>query len=722
MGLEKKDQDHLDKEKLEEVLRELEKMEKEQHEEGGFEKEGLEQERLDQETLERERLEKEKMEKERLEREMLERERLEQETFERERMERERLEKERLEKEQFERLKMENKLYPNYSLFMIPSWSDLLGYPTLGTYVNHPVSKIETDTVIFFSGYDYSIETAKGTLHYLFGLGYYFLKFELESGKYVTDNRILTGLVLPDFVYDHMATSANITLAEDRDVIIAEQVIKIPIDLSNKSEDHLTFIKGALMRNVFIPNKDIFLEMIGKIRDVASYQISNRGHELLSAHWDFYDQILVSDKMKAVPDPSYIQSTAGLEGITFAADELLEETMAPMNLTIIQDTINTLKRVYSQLEFDPMYLFSILERASLMLRSNMAPVASKLIGSVSQKTSKASIFASAESRLYEFISWPPQFTRKAKKEPKELPRLVEAPPEWDRIETKRSDRGTVKTREIEQEAFELETLKSGTVEVKPLPPPPEADIKQILLYLKQVIEENHDMRSIGRAFELAREKARQMGVSATTLHQAKIWEMSKYANIYVKKDPSLGLPEKEKANLARKIDEWIFKIEETERLERERLEKARLEKERLERQERERIEREKQEMERRERERFEQIRLEQEQLAQEQLEKEQLKQIEREKQEALRIERERLEQIQREKEEALRLEQERLEKQREEREAIKREKEEIRRLKRERKQKEKEAKQEEKRRKKLEKQKKKLEKKKLKEQEKLKNL
>ena len=80
----------------------------------------------------------------------------EKERLEMERLERERIERERLEKERFEQLKMESKLYPNYSLFMIPSWGDLLGYPTLGTYANHPVLKIETDAVIFFSNYDYS--------------------------------------------------------------------------------------------------------------------------------------------------------------------------------------------------------------------------------------------------------------------------------------------------------------------------------------------------------------------------------------------------------------------------------------------------------------------------------------------------------------------------------------------------------------------------------------
>ena len=83
------------------------------------------------------------------------------EELEKERLEREKLEKEKIEKERIEKQKLENKLYPNNSLFMIPSWSDLLGYPTLGTYVHHPVNNIVSDTVIFFSGYDYSIETTK---------------------------------------------------------------------------------------------------------------------------------------------------------------------------------------------------------------------------------------------------------------------------------------------------------------------------------------------------------------------------------------------------------------------------------------------------------------------------------------------------------------------------------------------------------------------------------
>ncbi len=626
------------------------------------------------------------------------------EQSEKERIEKEKMEKERLEKERIEKQKMEIKLFPSNSLFMIPSWGDLLGYPTLGMYAHHRVSRIVSDTVIFLTGYDYSIEIERGTLHYLFGLGYYFLKFELESGKYITDNRILTGLILSDFAYDHMATSINVTLEDDHDVIIAEKVIKVPVDLSYKSENHKTFIKGALMRNIFIPYKDVFLEMMETIRNDNSYQIAKDGHMLLSTHWDFYNQILVSDKMREKSDPSYLNSVAGLDGIVFAADQHLQETLSPVNLTIIESHINCLKSIYSNLEFDPMYLFSILEKASTVLSSGVPQIASKQRDSISTKSSKESIFASAEDRLYAFASWPIQFKRKAKKEPLITPKMVEEPVYLQQNDIRSTQIRTTKTPDYKQEEFELKTLKSEKVEFKPLPNQPAADIKQIVLYLKKVIEEDYEMRSIGQAFEIARESMRQIGISSTTTQQKKIWEMSKYANIYLKKEPSFGLPAKEKQELILKVDSWFFEIEEEERKERERLESIRLEKERREREEKKRKEREIREREKRERERLERERKERERLEQEKAEKRRLEKIEKERQEEIRIEKERIE------------------REREEIEAIEREKLELERLKQERKLKEKEAKQETKRRKKLEKQKKKIEKKKQKEQERLKNL
>jgi hypothetical protein len=625
----------------------------------------------------------------------------EKERLEKEELEKERLEKERLEKERIEEQKRENKLFPNNSLIMIPSWSALLGYPTLGKYAHHQVSRIISDTVIFFAGYDYSIEIERGTLHHLFGLGYYFLKFEIESGKYITDNRILTGIILSDFAYDHMATSTNVTLEDDHDVIIAEKVIKVPIDLSYESESHKTFIKGVLMKNIFMPNKDIFLEMMKKIRNSDSYQITKDGHMLLSTHWDFYNQILVSDKIKEKSDLSYMNSVAGLNGITFAADQQFEETLSSENLTIIENKINSLKSTYSNLEFDPMYLFSLLENASKMISSDIAQVSPQHGELTKKKYSKHLILASAEDRLYSFASWPIQFKRKGKIE---KPKIPEYPNYLKQKDTLSPDTKISDISEFKPEKFELDTLKSEKVELKPLPNPPTADIKQILSYLKTVIDGNFEMRSIGKAFEIARESMRQLGVSATTTHQTKIWEMSKYANIYIKKESNLGLAIKEKQELIQKVGSWLFEIEEEERKERERLESIRLEKERREREERERKERERREKLKQERERQEREKRERERLAREKTERERLEKIEKEKQEAIRLEREKIE-----KESA-------------EIEAIENEKLELEKLKQVRKIKEKEAKLEAKKRKKLEKQKKKIEKKKQKEQERLKTL
>ena len=126
--------------------------------------------------------------------------------------------------------------------------------------------------------------------------------------------------------------------------------------------------------------------------------------------------------MRAYPDSPSLNQTAGLAEINFKADGLLQDTISSINLSIIEDSINNLKQVYSEIEFDPMYLFSILEKASQMLNTGIAPVSSIQRDSTPNKTAKNSIFASAEERAFEFISWPMQFKRNAKKEVKIFPK------------------------------------------------------------------------------------------------------------------------------------------------------------------------------------------------------------------------------------------------------------------------------------------------------------
>jgi len=564
---------------------------------------------------------------------------------------------------------MDERLISNNMLFIIPSWGALLGYPTLGKYVSQDISKIHSDLVIFLTGIECSITVEKGTAYYLFGLGYYYSKFELQHGKYIIDTKPLTGLILSDFVYDLMASTKNITLENDREVIIGENVIKVPIDLSNKSETQKTFIKGTLMRNLFIPNKDIILDLMNEICKLDTYQLEKTGHILLSTHWDFYNKILISKKMNENKVRDYINARAGLDDINFGADEFLKEKFPHLELQKIGENISNLKKIYSTLEYDPILLFSIIENASKVLISRIPQFSKDREVEIAKKMPKESIFISAEDRMNSFIEWPNQFKRNVvekvdlaaeyKKKYMEFMRSSA----MDKTEISKIDKHI----EDEEEKFELRLIKSRKVESKLLPQPPEGNIVEILLYLKKIIEEDFEMQAIGKAFELARDNLRKI-----ILQSDYMWEMSKYANIYQKKKPNLSLPLKDKEEIIKKVDGWLFEIqdekrkeqerlerERLEKLERERMEKKRLERERLEKIERERLEQERLEKERIENERLEQERLEKERIENERLEKERL---ETKRFEEVRLKWEELEQTRREIEQ---LKQERKEKQKE---------------------------------------------------------
>ena len=75
---------------------------------------------------------------------------------------------------------------------------------------------------------------------------------------------------------------------------------------------------------------------------------------------------------------------------------------------------------------------------------------------------------------------------------------------------------------------------------------------QNLLTLKKVIKENYDIRTIGKAFSLARNN-----IKKKVLHVNYLWNLSKYANIYQKAEPNLGLSSKEKTELLGEIDGWV---------------------------------------------------------------------------------------------------------------------------------------------------------------------
>lgn len=447
-------------------------------------------------------------------------------------------------------IKAKPNIVENYTLFVIPSWGHLLGYPTLGTYSNQSVSKISQDLVVFFGAADSSVLTEKGTLYYLFGLGYYYTKFELQSGRYITDNRQLTGLVLSDFVYDYLATSKNVTLEDDRDVIVSESLFRLPIDLSFKSENKRTFIQGTLMRNLFIPYKDVFLEFMENLKHPNFLQIYNTGPILLSTDWDSYNQLLLSSDMHDDIKVNFINPTAGLNKITFDAKKDLERFYTIKDLKFIEDLILNLKEVYSTIDYDPMYLFSILINASLRLRPRINLSKVQKSSKSKYKMPKESAFRSAEERMDSFVDWPEAFKRKTKNELEKSVVRVES----KLYQPKEEDEETVSLpifRE-EQKEFKIRTMKRPKVFAKQLPIIPTSNSLEILLVIKDIVNQDYDIRSIARALETARDYIKSM-----ILHSNVLWEMSKYVNLYMKVEPNVGLSSKEKDELMEQIERWI---------------------------------------------------------------------------------------------------------------------------------------------------------------------
>ena len=544
----------------------------------------------------------------------------------------------------------QNRLVTNNMFFIIPSWTELTGYDTLGSYVNQNVAQILTDIVIFFGCTECSIQTERGTIHIIFGLGNYYTKFgfkqstELQQGKYIIDNKLLTCLVFSDFVYDHMATSNNITLEDDKDVIVAENVIKIPIDLSFKSEGQKTMIKGIIMRNVFIPNKDIILDTMDKIRAYDTYNIDQQGHMILSTYWDNYNKILVSNKMNRDVNQQYMKQTAGIKGITYGADEFLQKFFSPFELNKITENIKNLKQIFSTLEYDPMYPYSILQNASVYLKSDTIPLSMQEPIPVSGPIQKTSILFSAENRVHSLVGWPREYERKEKPIVKRIssPQPIMYKSNYDNIRPTSEDYTTTQIRHQEpprgDTQFQLRMEKSEKVEIKTLPIPPMDNLENILLYIKDVIDQNFDMPSIGRAFGLARDNLKIL--FPVDFHKVK-WELSKFQNIYEKKERFMGIPPKEKTEISEKLNKWIQDIEEERRKKQERLERERKEMERKEREKREWLEREKLEKEGREKQRLENKRKKQEQLEMERKEQE-YKETERIQREAIEKEKQEL--------------------------------------------------------------------------------
>jgi len=608
------------------------------------------------------------------------------------------------------------KLINNYLLFIIPSWHKAIGAP-LGRYINQNVVRIHSDPVIFLSTKEVAIESQNGTAYYMFGLGYYYLNFELADGKYITDNRPLTGLILTDFVYDKLAMSSPIALADDPDVAVCEHVIKVPVDLSNKSEQKLTFIHGMLTRYVFTQYKEPILELMDRVFNPTSFRMENWGHLFLSTLWDHYNQILVSDKMNAGAIGKYLNPTAGISAVAPGADNLMAQNFSSANLLDINKSIHTLKNVLMGVKYDTIDLYTLLDYLAMTLRTEAilppAPVESPPVSS----SRKRALLISAANRMNCVAEWHAEFQdTPAEGSASAAPTMItegstSTEPDFKALvhqfhkkmdtasDIDPSQATIVKVEAAGRENFQLRKMQRMATDKKSLPEPPQGNVEEVFLYLKSVIEENFDIPSVGKAFELARESLRKI-----SLQSKYIRSMSHWATQFLLKQAGISLSPKEKEVVMHDVEEWIAELEEEKRREREWIEKERQEKIRLER---EQLEKERQERDRLARQENE--RLEREREHKQRMERERIARLEQERLDKERSEKER---IAREKEEQIRLEKQKLAEEREN----------LKRLIKERKQKEKEEKARQKELKRIEKEKQKVEKLRQKEEKRLNKL
>jgi len=70
--------------------------------------------------------------------------------------------------------------------------------------------------------------------------------------------------------------------------------------------------------------------------------------------------------------------------------------------------------------------------------------------------------------------------------------------------------------------------------------------------LKKLVEENYDIITIGKAFDIARNN-----IKKKVLHENYLWDLSKYTNIYERTEPNIGLSLKEKTEILEEIDKWV---------------------------------------------------------------------------------------------------------------------------------------------------------------------
>jgi hypothetical protein len=222
-------------------------------------------------------------------------------------------------------------------LLFVPSWSNLIGSKFKGFYRNQPVQKIFQDNIallpdVAITGFE---ETTGEPFFLITGLGVYFVKFQLGAGSIVTDYREITGIVLPLDVYEKAQDESGSVL-DSTALRMTEYMTSIPFSLILARRTTQMYLRGVLARNVFLPNKECFDQLLKSCKDPNSFK-EEEGFKILSgglsSDRQFYTNELLTEKHLG----NYTSLTAGIKN----TQPKLNKIITDLQLDTIRDAFFT---------------------------------------------------------------------------------------------------------------------------------------------------------------------------------------------------------------------------------------------------------------------------------------------------------------------------------------------------------------------------------------------
>ena len=247
-------------------------------------------------------------------------------------------------------------------LLFIPSWRKLLGSHFNGFYLNQPVQKIFQDTIVFLpnialSGFE---ETTGEPFFLITGLGIYWVKFQLGPGSIVTDYREITGIVLPLDLYEK-AQDISGSILDSEKMRMTEFMTSIPFSIILAKRTTQMYLRGVLARNVFLPNKECFDQLLASCNDPNSFN-KEEGLKILSGGLSTQIQLYNNELLTEKKLDNYSNLIAGIKNIQPKLDKILENLQLESMREGFFTKIDQIKREFREigrdylLEWMPSYL------------------------------------------------------------------------------------------------------------------------------------------------------------------------------------------------------------------------------------------------------------------------------------------------------------------------------------------------------------------------------